>query len=346
MEYIPGESERSAVKALASAENVKKALAFIRGDHERRVREQVAITLIPSPTFHEEKRAEYLAGQFRELGLEDIHTDAAGNVMGLRCGRTGGKAVLIEGHMDTVYPFETPLKPVFDGEYIHCPGINDDASGLAGMLAVLRGLNAADIRTERDVIFMGSAREEGIGGFGGVKAFFAENGGNIAAGIHLDGAGAAAITYQSTGFRTIEVTFRGIGGHAYNDFGEIANPLHAAARAVAKIADLKVPDEPRTTFCVSNFHAGSDAAVHAIASQAVIKINYRSNSQKELDGLGGKILACIEAGCAEETARWGKTRSRTTWRPTATSAPARRTAIRPWSRRPGALRRRSETSRL
>ena len=50
----------------------------------------------------------------------------------------------------------------------------------------------------------------------------------------------------------------------YGAFGDMANPLHAAARAVAKIADFQVPAVPKTTFCVSNFHAGNDAGIHAV----------------------------------------------------------------------------------
>ena len=49
---------------------------------------------------------------------------------------------------------------------------------------------------------------------------------------------------------------------------KMAQPLHAAARAVAKIADFVVPKEPKTSFCVSNIHGGNDAGIHAIASES------------------------------------------------------------------------------
>ena len=86
----------------------------------------------------------------------------------------------------------------------------------------------------------------------------------------------------------------------------MAQPFHAAARAVAKIADFVVPSDPKTSFCVSNFHGGNDAGVHAIAPKATLKFNFRSNSQEELAKLRTNIFNAIEEACQEETAKWGQ----------------------------------------
>ena len=80
----------------------------------------------------------------------------------------------------------------------------------------------------------------------------------------------------------------------------------AAARAVAKIADFQVPEDPRTTFCVSNFHAGNDAGIHAIVPKATIKLNFRSNTEELLMDLKKRIFDAVQEACDEETARWGK----------------------------------------
>lgn len=305
MDYTVSKKRADAMAALTGSDKVKKALDFLRADHERCVKEQVTITKIPSPTYHEEQRAAYMTEQFRALGLSDVHIDAIGNAVGVRKGKGKGPKVVLDGHMDTVYSLDTPLEPTFDGEYICCPGIVDDTRALAAELSLIRALDAAGIETDGDLVFLGSVREEGMGAFGGAAAFFAENK-DIDASIHMDGCGAQGIIYQSTGIKTLKITFHGIGGHAYMAFGEVANPLHAAARAIAKIADLKVPEYPKTTFAVSNFHAGTDSAIHAIVPQAEIKINYRSNGAAELEALDKEIFRCIEEACAEETARWGK----------------------------------------
>lgn len=305
MEYIVQPKVKETIRKLTDMKSVQDALSFLKEDHENSISQQLELVQIPAPTFHEEKRAEYMTDAFRKLGLSDVHIDRTGNAIGIRKGSGNGPKIVIDGHMDTVYPMDTPLIPHRDEEFIYCPGITDDTRACAAMLTLIRALDHAGIQTTGDLIFMGSVQEEGRGAFGGAAGFFNENK-DISASVHMDGCGIGGIIYQSTGFKTIQVTFHGIGGHAYASFGDVANPLHAAARAVAKIADIKVPAQPKTTYCVSNFHAGNDAGIHAIVPSASIKINYRSNGQKELDALDAEIMRCIREACQEETERWGK----------------------------------------
>lgn len=305
MTYRPSKERKAAVDHLVSLPKVQKALAYIEQDHERTVDQQIELCLIPAPTFHEENKAKRLAELFVEAGLEEVTITPYGNVTGIRKGRNHERKVVLDGHMDTVYPLDTPLNLRRDEEFVYLPGIADDTRALAAELTVIRALQDAQIETEKDLIFMGSVEEEGKGGFGGIHDFLKDRD-DVDACICIDGDGSTGIIYQATGFKTIEVTFHGASGHAFAHFGELANPLHAAARAVAKIADIQVPEEPKTTFCVSNFHAGNDAGIHAFAPEAVIKINYRSNGQKELEELDAKIMKAIDEAAKEETERWHK----------------------------------------
>ena len=304
MEYKVSQKVKDTFEALSSLESVKKGLEAIKKDQDRCINEQIELTLIEAPTFHEENRAEVM--KMEELGLEDVHIDRGGNVVGVRKGSGGGKRVLIEGHLDTVFPFGSVKKVEEKNGFLYAPGIGDDTRALAMLLSCIRGLDTAGIKTKGDLVFVATTREEGMGSLGGMKDFLDDNYENLDASISIDGGDIADITYEATGFKTYEVNFYGIGGHAYGAFGKMANPLHAAARAVAKIADFKVPENPRTTFCVSNFHAGNDAGVHAIVPQATIKFNFRSNSAEVLEELNDRIFKAIQEACDEETARWGK----------------------------------------
>lgn len=305
MTYQPTQKSRQALEHLYSLKKVQKALMYIEQDHERTMEQQIELCLIPAPTFHEENKAKRLAQMFEEAGLASVTITPYGNVTGVRKGSKSSRKVVLDGHMDTVYPLNTPLNVRRDEEFIYLPGIADDTRALAAQLTVIRALNEAQIETEKDLVFLGSVEEEGKGGFGGISNFL-DSRNDVDACICIDGDGSTGIIYQATGFKTIEVTFYGASGHAFAHFGELANPLHAAARAVAKISEIQVPAEPKTTFCVSNFHAGNDAGIHAFASEAVIKINYRSNGQKELEELDEKIMRAIDEAAKEETARWGK----------------------------------------
>ena len=164
MEYTVSKESAAHFAALTDLEKVQKALAFLKADHERCVREQVEITKIPAPTFHEERRAAYMAQQFKALGLTEVHTDEVGNITGVRKGTAGdGRRIVIDGHMDTVYAEDTKLEPTFDGEFIHCPGIVDDTRALAAMLSILRALNDAGVQTEAVEVVIYRLRKKLVG---------------------------------------------------------------------------------------------------------------------------------------------------------------------------------------
>ena len=304
MEYKVSEQVRQKFDALVKDEKVQKALKFMEEDQDAVIDRQIELTLIPAPTYHEQKKAESMLEMFKEEGLSDCHIDEYGNCVGIRKGTGGGKTTLVEGHMDTVFALDTELKIVREDGFIKCPGIVDDTRGCAAVLSTIRALNAAGIQTKGDIHFVGTVQEEGTGALKGMK-YYVDHHPELEASISVDGPGYQEITYEATGIQTYEVNFNGIGGHACGMFGKVANPLHAAARAIAKISEFRVPADPMTTFAVTNFHAGSFEAVHAIVPTAQIRFNFRSNSQEELEKLRDRIFAAIDEACKEETDRWG-----------------------------------------
>ena len=162
MAYEPSQATKDALQTLLDAEQIMQALNFTENDHEAIIQRQMELALIPSPTFHEEKKAARFLEMFQAEGLEDCHIDEYGNCVGIRKGTGGGKTVLIEGHLDTVFPMETELKITRENGVIHCPGIVDDNRGCAVLLSVIRALNAAQIKTKGDIHFVGTVQEEGM----------------------------------------------------------------------------------------------------------------------------------------------------------------------------------------
>ena len=304
MSYQTTQATKDALQAITALAEVQGALKFIEADQEQTIQNQLELVVIEAPTGQEEKKAAAMVEHFKKLGLSDCHIDEFGNAVGIRKGTGGGKKILVEGHLDTVFPMGTKIEPRREGGKIYAPGITDDTRGCVAVLSTIRALNDANIQTKGDIVFCGTAREEGMGGLGGIRDYLSAHK-DIDACVCIDGPNINGIVYEATGYKTYEASFYGIGGHASGAFAKVANPLNAAARAVAKIADLQVPEDPRTIFCVSNFHAGNDAGIHAIVPQATIKYNIRSNCQEELDKLDRKIHAILAQAAFEETARWG-----------------------------------------
>src|SRR5689334_12570205 len=84
----------------------------------------IAIQQIPAPTFSEKPRAEYVADQFKQFGLQNIGIDELYNVIGLMQGKQSGQSgVMVSAHTDTVFSSDTDLTIRKDKDLIYGPGL-------------------------------------------------------------------------------------------------------------------------------------------------------------------------------------------------------------------------------
>lgn len=286
---------------LLSNNKVKSTLGFIKTDHKNTLNEQKEICAISAPTFHEQKRAKDYQTRFTNLGLDDVGTDAVGNVLGTLRGDRNGPKLIVAAHLDTVFPEGTCTTVAEKDGLFRAPGITDDSRGLAEVLCIIRALKQSEIQPLGNILFCGNVCEEGLGDLKGSKQLFKDIQ-NIDGFISIDGSGVGSITYQATGSHRYQVTFTGPGGHSYGNFG-LPSAIHAAGRAIAQIADLRPPKDPITTFTVGTIKGGT--SVNTIAAQAEILIDIRSNGEKELLQLDSEIISIINAAVVQENVRWG-----------------------------------------
>jgi acetylornithine deacetylase/succinyl-diaminopimelate desuccinylase-like protein len=281
--------------------SVRAALAAVRADEPRTVEDQIRLCEIPAPPFKEAARAEAYAAAFRELGLSNVRIDAEGNVLGERPGRTARPHVVFSAHLDTVFPEGTNVAVTREGSILRGPGIGDDCRGLAVVLAVARAMNHGGIQTGGMITFVGTVGEEGLGDLRGVKALFRDTlAGRVDRFVSVDGTG-LGITHVSVGSLRYRVTFSGPGGHSYGSFG-IANPVHALGRAIAALADIRPPTDPRTTFSVGRIGGGT--SVNAIAGEAWMEIDMRSADPDALRALNREFHEAVDRALGAENARW------------------------------------------
>jgi tripeptide aminopeptidase len=297
---IPDDTQKGFAAILAHPQ-VKQGLGFLKSDDANTLAEQKALVVIAAPPFKEKARAESYRSRLAALGLKDVRIDAEGNAIGVRPGAGGGPTLVVAAHLDTVFPEGTDLTIKQKDGKLYAPGIGDDTRGLADLLSVVRAFNATAIRTVGDVYFVGNVGEEGLGDLRGVKALFRDNK-NIDGFISIDGADPDRITYLATGSHRYRVTFRGPGGHSFSAFG-LPSAIHAMGRAIARIGDVKTPRQPKTTFTVGTVRGGT--SVNAIAGDAEMEIDMRSDDNAPLLQLEAEIMTAIKTAVAEENARWG-----------------------------------------
>jgi tripeptide aminopeptidase len=290
----------AATAAILAHTKVIKTLDDIKADDDRALAEQKRITEIPAPPYKEKVRAEYFLKRFQELGFRDASIDAEGNVIGLRKGSGGGPKLVVSAHLDTVFPEGTDVTVKEKDGVILAPGIGDDSRGLAALLSLIQAMNANDLKTVGDIMFVGTVGEEELGNLRGVKALFRDHA-DIDGFISIDGLGITRIVNQATGSHRYEMIFKGPGGHSFQEFG-LPSAIHAMGRAIAKISELQPPAEPKTTFTVGTVAGGT--SVNAIAAEARMAVDMRSDSTEELLKLEAKLLDLVKDAVKEENSRW------------------------------------------
>jgi tripeptide aminopeptidase len=291
----------ASLQALLANPKVVKTLDDIKADDARALEEQKRITEIPAPPFKEKVRAEYYLKRMQELGFKDASIDAEGNVIALRKGTGGGRPKLVvSAHLDTVFPEEVDVTVKEKDGVINAPGIGDDSRGLAALLSLFKAMNENGISTVGDLLVVGTVGEEELGNLRGVKALFRDHK-NIDGFISIDGLGISRVVNQSTGSHRYEMIFKSPGGHSFQEFG-LPSAIHAMGRAIAKISELQTPSDPKTTFTVGTVSGGT--SVNAIAAEARMAVDMRSNSTEELLKLEEKLLGLVKQAAVEENARW------------------------------------------
>lgn len=288
----PADPQAEVQRILASASFKRASAAFDR-DYARIVDECVTLAEIPAPAFKEGPRADVFARLLREAGLQNVEIDVEGNVYGVRRGAAGnGKLVAVSAHLDTSFAPDVDTTVKRTGNRLAGPGVGEDAMGLATMLAFVRALDAGDIKTRDDVLFVATVGKEGRGDLRGVRYLFAKSAykDKIKQFIALHGAEISSITNAGLGSKRYRVTFNGPGGPGFNAFG-LVNPLFALAEAASQLSKVEVPSSPRTTYNIGM--VGGGTSITTIPQSGWMEIDMRSESLARLKRVEERMLSVV-----------------------------------------------------
>ena len=103
-------------------------------------------------------------------------------------------------------------------------------------------------------------------------------------------------------FRSVKrykISVHGPGGHSYGDFGR-PNAIHALGRIANTLAGIDVPATPKTTYNIGRIGGGT--VVNAIAEDAWMEVDLRSESPEALARIERALLDAVPAGITAENA--------------------------------------------
>ena len=287
----------SEAKKTMERPELKRAFEYVDTNKDRILAEWIALTEINAPSGKERERAEAVRKALESHKLDKIYYDSKGNLIAIRKGTGGAKPVVFDAHLDTVFQEGLKIKAqVRDGK-VYAPGVGDDTRNVEALLASIRALDEAGIKTRADLVFVFTVEEETS--FGGVKHFVAENKERIGQYVALDG-GYEGLNYGGIGINWYKHHFIGPGGHTTSK-----SPPYSAtiplARAITRIYGLELPKDPVVHLNIGML-GGSDV-VNAKASDAWFTVDLRSTDQKQIDYFEQQIAQILR----EEAERVGMT---------------------------------------
>ncbi len=296
------------IGALAESRGIRECLAFFTREKLWIHEQHVALCRIPAPTFLEQKRAEWMADQFRALGCAS-EIDGAGNVVAWPEADRGEPLIAVTAHLDTVLAPRNKEEVAVDGEgTLRGPGVSDNGAGLAALFAIARALRTSPPIQDASarLVLIANVGEEGEGNLSGMRHLAGQS--PLAPRIHawvvLDGPALDHITSQALASRRFEVLFTGAGGHSWSDAGN-ANPVHALSHAISWFTD-QFPSPvngngPRSAFNFGTIEGGS--TVNSIPALARAKVDLRSEDSAKIDELAAWLATAVDRALQIENLR-------------------------------------------
>lgn len=256
------------------------------------IQQGIAIQQIPAPTFSEKVRADYVAQQFTQFGLQHVHIDDLYNVTGRMQGKEPQQSgIMVSAHTDTVFAANTDLTIRKDKDLIYGPGLGDNSVGVSGMMGLIAIMQKLNLQPTCDVWFVANTREEGLGDLGGMKAVFQQLRQRIQYVINLEGMAYGHVYHAGIAVRRLHITAHAEGGHSWLNFGR-SSAIHGIMELGAQISHLRPPESPRTTFNIGIIEGGQ--SINTIAAQAGLWLDLRSEETAALTRFESDVHKLVE----------------------------------------------------
>ena len=264
--------------------------AYIDENQDTLVKLLDTLCRIPSPSNHEELRAEFICKWYEEQGCKGAYVDSALNVIYPYHCESGENLVVFSAHSDTVFPDMEPFDVIYDGDIMRCPGVGDNTSNLAIMMLLASWITNHGLVPKQGILFVASSGEEGLGNLKGVRQVMKDYERKIAELVALDGS-YDGIVNGAVGSLRYKVGVHTEGGHSYGCFGN-QNAIQTLSSMINTLYTYKVPKPGKSTYNVGSISGGT--SINTIAQYAEMLFEYRSDVRESLASMNEFFLSVIE----------------------------------------------------
>ena len=270
-------------KILDNLENIEQKISELKDIFLANL---VMLSEIPSPTFGEEKRRDFILDRFLEYELQNCSVDEKSNALAVIPGKTGDRNILLCAHMDTVFPEKTDHTVAIQPDIVTGPGVADNGVGLAALVTLPLILKKLNLTFNSNIILIGTSRSLGKGDLEGLRFFLEHSKMTITNGICLEGVRLGRISYSSIGMLRGELSYKIpelYDWTRFNSVGAIVN----MTEMISTILEIPLPRKPRTSINLGAVEGGSSYNMQA--TKANLKFEIRSESEKMVESLAVQI---------------------------------------------------------
>lgn len=281
---------------------VAAALHSIEKHQEELIQEWIRLAEIPAESGGEQARAQYVRERLPALGFVGVRTDEIGNVIAELPGTDPqGPVIAFAAHMDTVFAASVPRKVRRDAGKLYCPGIGDDSSGLASLMAAFQAIQEAGIKLHAKLVFVATVQEERR--LQGARFLLAKSG------VHPDMFVAVDIPLGEVWYGALRVSrlkfyYTSPGSHTLFSRGK-PTPARAVAKAIEQLYDIPLPPvEPGLgAWKVPVLNVGmlgGGTVYNAVPEEAWFTVDLRSQDAPTQERLDSQVISIAKAAAENE----------------------------------------------
>jgi tripeptide aminopeptidase len=258
----------------------------------------VMIGEIPSPTFEESERVEFVQNRFVEAGLHNASADEMGNALGILPGSSGEQNILVVAHVDTVHAATVDHTITVQPGSVIGPGAGDNALGVAVVVTLPTLLELLNIDLQSNLVLMGASRSLGRGDLEGLRFFLSNTEIPVSVGIGIEGFPLGRLSHSSIGMYRGEIVCEVPEEYDWTRFGA-SGAIVTMNEVINHIQEIRLPRRPRSTIVLGSINGGQ--AYNTIATNAVLRFEIRTESEQ----IGEEIFHQMEAIVSEVSSQTG-----------------------------------------
>lgn len=261
---------------------------WVEKNKDAMLKDWLTVMAIPGKSRQEQKRTEWFAAKFREVGLADVKVDDIGNVEGTLKGNPGKETIIVTGHMDSVFANDTPLNPEIRDGWIYCPGASDDIPAPLALVWMKKAMDALGMKPAANLLFLATVQEEV--GLRGMKHYMKNRKDKTDMVIAIDGQ-LGDVVAGGLGIDWYRVYAKTNAGHTLHSTGK---PSAVKSLALAITEAYKFQSEQEPPVFLNLGVIGGGTTENAICEEAWVTLDMRSPSADALKKLEDNVFPAME----------------------------------------------------